>query len=287
MHFEGVKNSVPDDTTGYEAGDVIVVGEKEYVFNGTEFVEFGDVSAEGDRIKALEDTVGKAGEGDTPATGLIKDIADNAAAITAEATRAKAAEKANADAAGAAKTAAETAQSGVNAIKADYLKSSDKTALEGSINNVSSRVTTLEGATHTHANKALLDTYTQTEANLADAVAKKHSHANATVLNGITAEKVFAWDAAQANAEATADAALSAAKSDLEGKINTAKTEVEGKVTTLSGTVNANSDAIKALQSGKADKATTLAGYGITDAYTKTETYTQSDVNALLSWTDF
>lgn len=36
---------------------------------------------------------------------------------------------------------------------------------------------------HEHANKALLDTYTQTEANLADAVAKKHSHANATELD--------------------------------------------------------------------------------------------------------
>jgi len=33
---------------------------------------------------------------------------------------------------------------------------------------------------HTHPNKALLDTYTQTEANLADAVAKKHSHSNLT-----------------------------------------------------------------------------------------------------------
>ncbi len=47
---------------------------------------------------------------------------------------------------------------------------------------------------HSHANKALLDTYTQTEADLADAVAKKHSHANKTVLDGITAEKVSAWD---------------------------------------------------------------------------------------------
>ena len=47
---------------------------------------------------------------------------------------------------------------------------------------------------HSHANKALLDTYTQTEADLADAVAKKHAHANKTVLDGITAEKVSAWD---------------------------------------------------------------------------------------------
>lgn len=69
----------------------------------------------------------------------------------------------------------------------DYAKAADLTALAG-------RVTTLEGKAHTHSNKALLDTYTQTEANLADAVAKKHEHTNKTVLDGITAEKVAAWD---------------------------------------------------------------------------------------------
>lgn len=80
----------------------------------------------------------------------------------------------------------------------DYAKASDLTALAG-------RVTTLEGATHTHANKALLDTYTQTEADLADAVAKKHEHTNKTVLDGITSEKVTAWDAAEQNAKGYAD----------------------------------------------------------------------------------
>ena len=69
----------------------------------------------------------------------------------------------------------------------DYAKAADLTALAG-------RVTTLESQAHTHSNKALLDTYTQTEANLADAVAKKHEHSNKTVLDGITAEKVTAWD---------------------------------------------------------------------------------------------
>ena len=69
----------------------------------------------------------------------------------------------------------------------DYAKAADLTALAG-------RVTTLEGKAHTHGNKALLDTYTQTEADLADAVAKKHEHSNKTVLDGITAEKVTAWD---------------------------------------------------------------------------------------------
>lgn len=47
---------------------------------------------------------------------------------------------------------------------------------------------------HSHANKALLDTYTQTEANLADAVAKKHEHSNKTVLDGITAANIASWN---------------------------------------------------------------------------------------------
>lgn len=53
----------------------------------------------------------------------------------------------------------------------------------GDIKSATGRIATLEAATHTHDNKALLDTYTQTEANLADAVAKKHSHANKTELD--------------------------------------------------------------------------------------------------------
>lgn len=56
------------------------------------------------KIADLEATVGKAavpGDGEdegTPATGLVKDVADNTAAIAAETTRAKAAEEANATA---------------------------------------------------------------------------------------------------------------------------------------------------------------------------------------------
>ena len=38
---------------------------------------------------------------------------------------------------------------------------------------------------HTHTNKSLLDTYTQTETDLADAVTKKHDHSNKTVLDKI------------------------------------------------------------------------------------------------------
>lgn len=52
----------------------------------------------------------------------------------------------------------------------------------GDLKTAVDRITALEKTTHTHENKALLDTYTQTEVNLADAVAKKHSHANAAEL---------------------------------------------------------------------------------------------------------
>ena len=53
---------------------------------------------------------------------------------------------------------------------------------------------------HTHSNKALLDTYTQTESDLADAVSKKHNHANSAALETITSEKIADWDEAAASA---------------------------------------------------------------------------------------
>ena len=47
---------------------------------------------------------------------------------------------------------------------------------------------------HTHENKELLDTYKQTEADLANAVSKVHEHGNKSVLDGITSDKVTSWD---------------------------------------------------------------------------------------------
>lgn len=78
----------------------------------------------------------------------------------------------------------------IDALKiGDYAKAADLTAAVG-------RIAALEADTHTHANKALLDTYTQTEADLADAVAKKHAHANATELDKIAEGDKAKWDAA-------------------------------------------------------------------------------------------
>lgn len=103
----------------------------------------------------------------------------------------------------------------------DYAKAADLTALAG-------KVTTLEGKAHTHANKDLLDTYTQTNTDLADAVAKMHEHTNADVLAGITAEKVTAWDAAELNAKNYADSKVATVQSSVD--------TLSGKVTSLENT---------------------------------------------------
>ena len=84
------------------------------------------------------------------------------------------------------------------------------------------RLETLEGKSHSHSNKDLLDTYTQTETDLADAVAKKHEHTNKTVLDGITDVKVAAWDTAEANAKADA-----AEKYQVKGNYETAGAAAE------------------------------------------------------------
>ena len=247
------------------------------------------------KISALETTVGKVAEGETPATGLVKAVADNAAAIVAEQSRAEGVEanlaQADIDNLAAAKKYADDA---ITALKiGDYAKQSDLDTHTGDTTvhitaDERSKWNAAEGKAHTHSNKALLDTYTQTEENLADAVAKKHSHANAAELDKIADGDVAKWNAAQANAEATAASALSSAKTELESKISAAQTAAESKVTELAnGAVKTNADAITALQSGKADKATTLAGYGITDAYTKNETYTKDEVQGLLTWGEF
>ena len=80
-----------------------------------------------------------------------------------------------------------------------------KTYAKGLTDDVALRVAELEKVDHEHANKELLDTYTQTEADLALAVANTHKHDNAEVIGVITADKVDAWDAAERNVIAAVD----------------------------------------------------------------------------------
>ncbi|MDD4565737.1 MAG: hypothetical protein PHE79_09735, partial [Eubacteriales bacterium] len=53
-------------------------------------------------------------------------------------------------------------------------------------NTEKEKVTSNTSARHTHLNKVLLDTYNQTNANLAGAVADRHAHSNKSVLDGIS-----------------------------------------------------------------------------------------------------
>lgn len=85
--------------------------------------------------------------------------------------------------------------------------------------------------------------------------------------------------------------ALEGEMDDAEGRLDTIQGTGAGSITKAAndalaaakeytdaledGAVKDNAEAIAALQSGKADKATTLAGYGIADAYTKTQTDTK------------
>lgn len=82
---------------------------------------------------------------------------------------------------------------------------------------MNTRVEALEAIDHEHSNKALLDTYTQTEVDLADAVAKKHEHANAAELAKIVDGDKAKWDAV------AADHLTSADKTTLENSIKEAK----------------------------------------------------------------
>lgn len=88
-----------------------------------------------------------------------------------------------------------------------------------------------------------------------------HSHTNKTILDGITASYTTAEKEKLAGLSNYDDSALSTA---IGTKANASevytKTEIDTTVSGLNTAIN-----------GKAAKATTLSGYGITDAYTKTE----------------
>jgi len=85
------------------------------------------------------------------------------------------------------------------------LASKSQVAIDDLNTELKEKVLASSEGNHGHTNKELLETYTQTEADLADAVAKKHSHANATELDKIADGDVAKWNAAEQNAKDYAD----------------------------------------------------------------------------------
>lgn len=88
--------------------------------------------------------------------------------------------------------------------------------------------------------------------------AVNHSHANKDVLDGITAEKVAAWDSAESNAKSYADGLATGIKNDIIGDIAEGKTVVDivGEAvyddTQVKADIKANADAIDAIKDGAA-----------------------------------
>lgn len=106
---------------------------------------------------------------------------------------------------------------------------------EGDLNaNLKAKVNAASEGNHSHDNKALLDTYTQTEVDLADAVAKKHAHTFVeSELNKIADGDVAKWNAAEGNAKSYADekiAALDFTDTAVAGEYVSAVNEVDGKI---------------------------------------------------------
>lgn len=76
------------------------------------------------------------------------------------------------------------------------------TTAQAVVNSISSDLSTLEGQVaqaiaddHTHSNKALLDTYDQTNEDITDAVSKKHDHSNKALLDTYSQTEVNLADA--------------------------------------------------------------------------------------------
>lgn len=80
-HFLGVKDSL-DDVASPVAGDIVIVGDKEYVYDDVKgWVELGDVSEEQNRLSKLETWKAEASQNiadlDAEIDAVAKDLADN------------------------------------------------------------------------------------------------------------------------------------------------------------------------------------------------------------------
>ena len=143
------------------------------------------------------------------------------------------------------------------------------------------KVAALEDKAHEHGNKELLDTYTQTEADLADAVAKKHSHANAEELDKIAVGDKAKWD------KAVTDLAeeITRAKGAEETNANAAKA-ADDKAVAAQGAVDALAGKVGEVPADKTvvqmiSEAQTAATYD--DTQVKADIKTNSDAIALLN----
>lgn len=147
----------------------------------------------------------------------------------------------------------------------DYAKVADLSAAINRIGAAENKITTLEGKVKAIEDKNISDGANKVEASTTNGNIKidgvetvVYTHPAAHAISEVTGLQ----DALDAKATVTA----------LNAEIDRAKAAEGANATEIAK---------------KADKATTLAGYGITDAYTKTETYTKAEVESMLTWGSF
>lgn len=169
----GLIKKVADNASGVSDNKAAIASLQKAIGTVTEVASSTAVKAVEDRVQKTEDSIGVKAAGEKPATGLYKEIAD-------EATRAKGVE---------------------NGLRTDVnaLKTTVGTSAKGLVKDVSdlqTTVNTLKGSNHSHANKAELDKFVDGDkAALDDAVAKVTGDASVT---GTIAEAKKAGDDAKA-----------------------------------------------------------------------------------------
>lgn len=154
------------------------------------------------------------------------------------------------------------------------------------------RLSTLEAAIDNRATKQALnteisarqqaDSFLQAQIDGITAGGASHGHANKGLLDTITQDDITTWNSKANSADVVANNTFDTFKTENDEAIAAARTgavsDVEAKGYAVATEVAET----------YAEKATTLAGYGITDAYTKaeamgkTEAYTKTEVDRLL-----
>ena len=270
MRFKGVKESVPADSSDYISGDVIIVGTKEYVFDGTNWVELGDETTAGTLISGIKgSSTGSAAKTVTAHTqangvvtltysdiaiaesqvaGLTNKLTTMQGEIDAEETRAAAAEKANADAIkvingtdtgkSMRQVAGEVATGGLEALTNANIQTlgQDETALVVSQNNGAVTVTKqkiqIAESQVTGLTNALALKATEADLTAAENRIKANEDA-ITKLNG--ADTVVD---SVANKIKTAIEGLDKTDTAVEGQFVTSVSEENGVITVARGAVN-------------------------------------------------
>lgn len=222
-------------------------------------------------IKAINTTIGTAAEGDEPATGLIKDIADNEAAIAAltqtvgnnKTAAEQAIAKVREDFAAADSTLSGKITANENAIKtkadsstvtnlATELRGKDE-AIEENIDEVEGRLDALE-ATVNNSTTGLSAKVTVLEgavSSINNQITTINTNHNTLKGRVDTAEgEIDDLESRMGTAEGDIDS--------LEGRMTTAEGKIsslEGKMTTAEGKITANENAIKNINTELAKKA--------------------------------